>query len=446
MGQSVQSKTGFGPLCAGSTVSQFGTELSGFAVAIWLYEKTRLVTTLSIVALSTTLAVVLIAPIAGVLVDRWNRRRLLIIAQVVGATAVLALLWLFYAYDLNLITVCTVKGLSMLVAPVESLAFQTIVSTIVPAERYGRAIGILQTTSAIVQISSPVVAGIMLVHFGLPLVLVIDFCTFGVAIAAILMSRIPDQDSTKETESSDVAQVWRDFQAGLRYVNGRSGLILLLGMFAVMTFVGGIVSLLFRPLVLFFSTVQQLGTILSIGGLGFLFGGVAVAVWDIGRKRRIAAIVLSFVVSGVCMIVAGMRPSIVLVTCSLFVFSFCSPVLTTCVQAFLIAKVAPEYRGRILSLRTAFTGIAAAIAPVIAGPLADNVFEPALRTAGTLSNTAGRIIGVGPGRGIGCLFVLAGVLCIALAAGAAGRAGNLEQQLPDWNADSKMNAVGSRAG
>jgi hypothetical protein len=137
-----------------------------------------------------------------------------------------------------------------------------------------------------------------------------------------------------------------------------------------------------------------------------------------------------------------MRPSIVLVTCSLFVFSFCTPVLTTCVQAFLVAKVAPEYQGRILSLRTAFTGIAAAIAPLMAGPLADDVFEPALRTGGALSNTVGRIIGTGPGD----RMLVHSCRDAVHSAGGGCRPRNLDRQLPDWNADSEMDAVGSRAG
>jgi hypothetical protein len=111
---------------------------------------------------------------------------------------------------------------------------------------------------------------------------------------------------------------------------------------------------------------------------------------------------------------AGLRPSVTLITIVTFGGLLCFPLIAGCSQALLLSKVAPNVQGRIFALQEMITSSSLPFAYLFIGPLADYVFEPLLVSGGPLAGTIGRIIGVGAGRGIGLLFIVLGILQIIL--------------------------------
>jgi hypothetical protein len=195
-------------------------------------------------------------------------------------------------------------------------------------------------------------------------------------------------------------------------VRARPGLFALLSFFALTNFMSGFPGVLITPLVLAFAPPRALGTVLSVGGAGLLAGSMLMSVWG-GPKRRIHGVLVFQLVSGLCFMLAGVRPSAVVVAAACFVYFFCFPIINGSSQVIWQTKVPPGVQGRVFAVRRMIAWSSLPVAYLVAGPLADYVFEPLLADARSpLAETFGAIVGVGQGRGIGLLFIILGVLTV----------------------------------
>jgi hypothetical protein len=219
---------------------------------------------------------------------------------------------------------------------------------------------------------------------------------------------------------------------GWSYVASRPGLIGLLGVLAVCNFLLGAIMILVNPLVLSFASPRVLGTVMTTAGMGMFAGSAAMSAWG-GPRRRMRGIVGFLVLGGVALLPAGLPPSAPLIACGAFLFLFGVPLISGCTQAIFQTKVHPGVQGRVFALSGMLAAAAMPLAYIVAGPLADHLFEPLLVSGGALAGSLGPFIGVGPGRGIALAFMTAGVLLIALAAVAHfdPRIRSVEDELPD---------------
>jgi hypothetical protein len=286
------------------------------------------------------------------------------------------------------------------------------------------------------QIVAPALGGMMMVTVGLGAILLTDLSTFVVAVAALLAVRIPRPVQSEEGGRGTGSLFW-EAAAGWRYLRLRHGLMALLILFGLVNFLVALVNVLYFPLVLSFSNPAVLGTTLTIGGTGMLVGSIAVMGLGV-PKRKVPAMMGLIFLGGVVIAMSGLRRSFVLVAANGFVMMFVQPVLQSTSQVLWQTKVSLGMQGRVLALRRMLAQASLPAAYLTAGPLADHVFEPLMREGGALAASAGRWIGVGPGRGIGLMFVLAGVVgCLLAAAGwRHPRIRHLEQELPDMVGDT----------
>jgi hypothetical protein len=174
------------------------------------------------------------------------------------------------------------------------------------------------------------------------------------------------------------------------------------------------------------------GYLASIVGIGMLAGTLVMSAWG-GPKRRVNGVLGFLMLAGAAMILMGLRPSIPLMAVAGFGLMFTMPIINGSSQAIWQSKVPPDLQGRVFSVRRMIAWSTLPLAYMIAGPLADNVFKPMLVEGGALAGSVGRVLGVGPGRGIGLMFVVIGFLAI-LAAGSGylnPRIRRVEDELPD---------------
>ncbi|WP_448272920.1 hypothetical protein [Nostoc sp. DSM 114160] len=160
-----------------------------------------------------------------------------------------------------------------------------------------------------------------------------------------------------------------------------------------------------------FVSVSVLGTILSLFGIAILAGGLLVSIWG-GLERNIYAIYGCMLLNGVFIIAAGLQPSLVIFTVSIFLFSLTQPIISSSTQAVMQKKVEPNVQGRVFAIKGAIEAAALPLGYITIGPLAEKVFEPLMATDGYLAGSIGQIIGVGSGRGMGLLLIIMGVLTI----------------------------------
>lgn len=415
----------------GQVVSILGSGLTTFGLGVWVYQTTASVTQFALIALFAALPGFIVSPFAGALVDRWDRRWVMIISDSIAALGTMSIVLLLFTNNLEIWHIYLVAGISSIVTAFQWPAYSSIVPMLVPKEMLGQANGMLQTGQAATQILAPVMAGILISTLGLPGVLLFDLLTFLVAVGTMLYIRLPKRVAGEESEKES-SSLLKDVAFGFRYLFARSGLVGLLLIFAVANLMVGVVSVLVTPLVLTFTTERMLGVLLSFSGVGMLVGGIVMGVWG-GPRRRVLGMLSFMLVGSGFMMLAGLRPSAWLLAIAGFGYFFCLPIVNSSFQALIQAKVEHNVQGRIFSMVNMIAGLALPLSYVLAGPLADNVFEPLLAGEGALAGSVGQVIGTGNGRGIAFLFIVAGLLniLVALTGFMIPRIRRVDLELPD---------------
>jgi hypothetical protein len=171
---------------------------------------------------------------------------------------------------------------------------------------------------------------------------------------------------------------------------------------------------------------------MSAAGAGMLLGSLVASVWA-GPRRKVLFMAGAFVAIGALLALQGLRPSALLIGSTAFLLLALVPAVNATSQSLWLTKVEPAVQGRVFSLRRMIAQVASPLGLAMAGPLADRVFEPAMDDGGSLAGSLGRVIGTGPGRGVGLMLIVTGLVQVAvgIAAFAAPRLRNLERDIPD---------------
>ena len=420
-------------LWSGQVVSSLGSGLSAFALGIWVYRETGSATALSLITLFATLPNTLLSPLAGALIDRWGRRSVLLINNFGSGACTLIMASLYWAGVLQLwqvyVLVCANRCFNVFQLP----AFSATTPLLVPRSQLVRANGMAQIGPSAGQIAAPILAATLLDIIGLGGVIFLDCLSFLYAAGTLLVTRIPRPPVSAEGQEGKGSLLYESFY-GWTYIRKRPGLLGLLLFFAFANYCLMVVQILVTPLVLSFATPKALAMVVTSGAIGAVLGGIALGVWGGGRSRRRIPIILGFtLLQGATLLLGGLRPNIYLAAGAMALALFALPVIRGSSEAIWQSKVPQDLQGRVFAIRRTIAGIAFPIAGASAGPLADRVFRPLLMPGGPLADNIGRVIGVGPGRGEGLMFMMFGVLTmLSVAVIYAYRpVRNVETELPD---------------
>lgn len=398
----------------GQMVSIIGSGLSSFALDIWVYQKTGSVTQFAIAFLFGSLPPLFIIPFAGTLADRWNRRYCMMISDLGAGLSMLAIAILLYTGNLAVWHVYIAVAFSSAFGSLQWPAYTAAIPQLVPPEHLTRANGLTQLADSTKLLIPPLLGGALLMTIQLQGVLLIDFITFLCAIFTLSIVKFPNvRTEPEEHEDGKKESMFTEFAYGLKYVKTRPGLLGLIVFFAAANFMLSMIAVLLTPLILSFTTPAMLGTILFIDGVGMLLSTLILSTRG-GPTSQIKSILGFQLLGGLCIAATGFRASVPLVAVAAFLFAFGSPIVNCCSQVILQRKVAIEVQGRVFAVEGMLVNFLQPIAYIMAGPLADRVFEPLMAVNGPLAGSVGQIIGVGPGRGIGLLFVIIGGLSMLL--------------------------------
>lgn len=373
---------------------------------------------------------ILIAPLAGAIADRYDRRKIMILSNLGGGICTVLLAGLLVAGWLKLWHVYCILVISSLSRGFQKPAYYALPSLMLDTSEFGRASGMVQLAQASGQLFSPFVAGLLIPVIQIQGVLVIDMVTFTLALMTLLLSRFPQQEPIVSEKHH--SSLWQEIQMGWAYIAERPGLLMMMAFFAVINFNIGLAQVLVTPMVLSFASPKVLGMILSIGGSGWLLGSLIMSVWG-GGKRRMELVFGFEIVLGLGILSMGLRPDPVLIAIANFISFFCLPIILASSQAIWQSKVPAAAQGRVLAIRSMTAWAPFPLAYLFAGLLAEKVFEPLLSAEGGLSSSIGLLIGVGSGRGMGLLFITAGILIIGatLTAYQYEPLRRVEEHLPD---------------
>ena len=394
----------------GQLISTIGSGLTGFGLSVWVYEQSKSTTLFALNILAYTLPTLLMSPIAGALVDRWDRRWVMIMSDTGAGLSTLSIWLLYTSGHLAIWHVLLATAFNAAFTSFQWPAYSAATTLLVPKKDLGRASGMVQIGDAVSQLITPVAAGALYVSQGLQTIVLIDFATFGFAVLTMLIIRIPKPEVSQEGKEGK-GSLLHEAVYGWKYIKSRKGLMGLLLYFAGINFFDAMFSPLFTPMMLEMAEPDTLGIVYSIIGLGMLVGTLVMSTWG-GPKKRVIGILYPAIIMGFAVSALGFRPSLTLISIGGFIAMLFSPIMNGSSQALWQSKVPPDVQGRVFSVRRMIAWSSQPLGILIAGPLADNVFEPLFMQNGALASTIGKLIGTGAGRGTGFFFILIGLAIV----------------------------------
>jgi DHA3 family macrolide efflux protein-like MFS transporter len=368
----------FFTIWSGQAVSLMGSSLVQFALVWWLTDTTGSATVLAAASIAGILPQIFLAPIAGTLVDRWNRRLVLMVADgaIALATVLLALL-----FALDVIQPWHIYVLMFVRSTGSGFhwpAMQASTTLMVPKEQLSRIAGLNQTLGGLSNIIAPPLGALLLEILPVQGVLAIDVGTAMLAIAPLFFIDIPQPTRAGVPEGARPS-VLADFRAGLAFVWGWTGLMMVLGIAVVLNLLANPAMSLLPIMVRdhFQGGAPQLALLQSAFGVGLVAGGITLSVWG-GFQSQVVTGLLAFTLQGAAIAMIGLTPTNLLVMAvgAFFVFGMMNPIGNGSLIAVLQAAIPPEMQGRVMTLVLSAATAATPLGLAVAGPVADAVGVP----------------------------------------------------------------------
>lgn len=420
----------------GQLVSTIGSYMTNFAIQIWVWELTGQATALALVGFFTLVPSILITPIAGLIVDRWNRKFLMMIGDTVTAICTLVILWLYLTNHLQIWHLYVSGAVSGAFSEIQALAYSVSIAMLVPKQHYTRATSLDSAIHYSSIIIAPALAGVLYYTIGFAGISLIDIGTFAIAIGTVLKIHIP-QPTSHETSPHEQG-IFQPIIFGFQYILVRPGLLAIVVVASLFWFAHDLGGALYAPMILARTgnDARVLGSIGSAAGLGGVTGAFLLSAWG-GSKRRIHGFLLAMVGAGLSKTFFGLGQMLMIWLPAQFCSSLNFPLLSSSNTAILLSKVRPDVQGRVFAARSAIKQVVSAIALLIAGPLADDVFEPAMMPGGVLAPVLGSLFGTGSGAGMALLYVITsiGLLLIGLGGYGFRVLRDVEISLPDHDVE-----------
>jgi DHA3 family macrolide efflux protein-like MFS transporter len=388
-----ESMRPFFTIWTGQAFSLFGSALVQFALVWWLTRTTGSATVLALASMMAMLPQVLVSPFAGALVDRWNRRRTMIVADGLIALAVVALAALYALDAVQIWQIYLVMFIRAVGGAFHWPAMQASTSLMVPEKHLSRVSGLNQALQGLAAIVAPPLGALLLDVLPVQSVLAIDVGSAALAILPLLFVHVPQPKRAAAAEAK--RSVLADLAEGLRFLWGWPGMLIVIGIaMAVNLLLHPAMSL--QPLLVvdhFDGGALELAWLQSAFGIGFVAGGIALSAWG-GFKRRALTGVLALALSGLGFAGVGLAPANAfwLAVGAIFVAGFMTVIVNGSIFAMLQAVVPPEVQGRVFTVVLSGSGAMAPLGLAIAGPVADRLGE---RTWFVIAGAAMVAMGVG---------------------------------------------------
>ena len=421
----------------GQVVSILGTAMTQFALTLWVYKVTGQATPLALVGFFFITPMVILGPFVGTLVDRGNRKLMMMLSDLAAAANTVVILILFSTGNLQIWHLYITAAIAGIFNGFQWPAFSAAITMMIPKEQYGRANGMLEMAGAASGVFAPILAGALIAPLGIAGIMIIDLVSASAAIGTLFFAHIPQPPKTEEGHEGEGGFL-KEAAYGFRFIFARPSLLGLQTIFLVGNFFSAIGFSVFAAMILGRTGNDEIifGGVQTIGAIGGVTGGVLMSAWG-GPRRRVHGVLMGWIlVSLLGQVVLGFGQSLPIWGIGIFFGALFSPIINGSNQAIWQAKVAPDVQGRVFATRRLIAWLVTPVAQLLAGPLADKVLEPAMSAGGNLAPLFGGIIGTGPGAGISLMFVITGFL--AAIAGLAGYffpvVRNVEDILPDHEA------------
>lgn len=422
----------------GQMVSGIATSTTYYAFPLWISEKSH--------ASGSALAFweafffgsyLFFVLFASFFIDRFPRKIMMLACDIILLLATAILLILEVTGQLAIWHLYLNAILQGLAYAFRLPSYSSVITIMVSRKQYVRANGMLSVLYDAPEIFGPVLAGLLYLSLGLTGILVLNLIAFGLSIAALLFAEIPPTPQTDEGDSSH-ASILKEASYGIRYILRRPGLLGVQLIFLFGNFFSGIalsVTALYTMITLRTGgNVELAGSLQSAGALAAVIVGAYLSIFG-GIKKPVRAILLGWIISSMFgLTLLGIGQIFVIWLIAKTIDSIFNPIVDVAINNFLQVKVPPDVQGRVFSASEFLAQVPFLVTPFLAGFLGDNVFEPAMRSGGALTNLFGWLVGIGPGSGYGLMMVLCGLggMLVGLWGFLASAIRDVDKNLPDY--------------
>lgn len=374
-GTSRRWATPFFTIWTGQAFSLLGSQLVQFALIWWLTKTTGSATVLATASLAGLLPQVVLGPIIGTLVDRWNRRLTMILADSAIALATFGLALLFLSGRVEIWHVYLLMFIRSTAGGFHWPAMQASTSLMVPKEHLARIQGLNQMLQGGMNIASAPLGAVLLDILSIQGILFIDIATAAMAIVPLFFIAVPQPKPDAPPEAGVQKNTfWQDFRMGLRYMFGWSGLVIIALMATLINFLLNPAAAMMPILVTkhFGGGAMQFAGLESILGVGVIVGGVLLSIWG-GFRRRVLTSMMGLIGIGLGSVLVGFAPASAyfMAVAGMFIMGFALPITNGPLLAAVQAAVAPEMQGRVFTLISSAASAMTPLGLIIAGPVVD---------------------------------------------------------------------------
>jgi hypothetical protein len=403
---------GFFTIWLGQVVSGIASGITAVALPIWVFSITESGAAVGLLEFFFFGAYLITVPISGIIIDRSDRKQMMLVYDFLSLSSLAVLLVLQTAEALQVWHLYISAILQGIGSAFQSPSYAAAITTMVSKKNYVRANSLVSLLYEIPGIFGPILAGVLYLVIGLNGILAINLLAFVVSIGALLFVDVP-----QPTRSAEGARSHNKFLEealyGIKYIFPRPNLLGLQLIFLTGNLFSGIAlsAAVLYPMILLRTDndTQILGTVQSAGALASVLGGVFLTTLG-GIKRPARAIILAWLISSLFgMTLLGLGQALWIWLIAVIVDAVFDPIVNVAMDSFLQAKVAPDLQGRVFSASDFLSQSLIPFAPLLAGYFGDRILEPAMGVNGTLSNMFGWLVGTGPGSGFGLLIFLCGL-------------------------------------
>lgn len=400
-------------LWGSQTISSLGTEMTAYALTIWVYRQQGTASSLSLLTLCTFLPTILFRFIAGTLADRWNKKRIMLAADAFAACGTLSILVLYSLGWLRIWHLYVINTLLSLMNAFQVPASYVATSLLVPKKHYAKAGGLQGAAGSALAILAPALGSMVLAWGGLKLVLLLDLFTFAIAFGTLFFAiRLPD---FPKQELSKRSPFWRECTAGLAFLKKRKALWRLILFFTAINFLaklGNDGQLAAFVLARSNGNQQALWWVQAAVSFGIMAGSVLMT-WLQPAKNLFSTVYLTCGLIFLGDIVQSLSVSIFVWVLAAFCSYLTAAVMNVHLTVLMRESVPIEMQGRVFSARDTLQNGFIPLGLLAGGWLADHVFEPFMMRPSVLQNWLSHCFTDG-GAGIALLFFLSGLAGITL--------------------------------
>lgn len=393
-------------------ISQLGSQITSFSMLIWVYNETHSEMSMSLLAFFSYLPYILIGIFVGSVIDRFKKKNIILICDMIAAICSLIVLILISNNLLKVYYLYILNSLMSFMNAFQSPASSVFIGMIVPKEKYSKISGMNSLSSSVIAILHPIIATIVLSFFGIKVVLIIDLISFFIG-ETIILCFIKNNEKIKKSKKIKISEIIQETADGKDFLFKNKGLLYIIVSFTIMNFLSNLTYENILPAMILLKTNNDnsiLGIVSGSIGIAGVIGGLIVTCFKAPRNK-IKVIFLgsafSFLFGDIIM---GIGQDVVMWIIGASLASFPIAFIMAAQMEILYFKISADMQGRVFAVRNSIQYCTIPVGLLLGGFLAEYIFEPLMIKDNFIVYLLSKIVGNGPGSGMGLMFVCTGIL------------------------------------